>query len=358
MFSFLSVFQYLPLTTLAAIVAEAALRLIHLNEIIFTLSKRNFQEISKCFLAYIFTIFLPPDQGIIFCLVLSALVIIRRSTAINVSILGEIEVGDEIQYVDISDHPEAFVIAQIVPLVIRGSLEYFNAARISRRVEILIDAVSKLAHTDNENDLVLVHTAIRNSSLFITRRADRAVNVILDFQHVDKIDSSAAYELKRLIEKSTLDRIIFCGLTSEHQKLLNFCKDGDVYGDFETALESVKLELYGDSVHSSENQQSVRSLRQLRMMEGSLSDGLQVDNHNQFSVRSVRSFRDERNEMSVRSLRSTGHVASKPNLRTLFNAPVSAGPSDTQSEDVILMVPTSSRSSKRKSFDQSNISDK
>jgi MFS superfamily sulfate permease-like transporter len=380
MFTFLSVFQYLPLTTLAAIVAEAALRLIHVNQIMFTLSKRNFQEISKCLLSYLFTIFLPPDQGIIFCLVLSALVIIRRSTAINVSILGEIEVGDEIQYVDISDHPEAFVIAQIVPLVIRGSLEYYNAARISRRVEILIDAVSKLAHTDNENDIVVVQMAIRNSSLFITRRADKSVNVILDFQHVDKIDSSAAYELKRLIEKSSMDRIIFCGLTIEHRQILDFCQEGDVYDDFETALESVKLELYGESVHSADNQRSVRSLRQLRLMEGSLSEGLQLDSHHQYSIRSMRSIRDERNEMSVRSLRSTGQVASKPNLRTLFTgstspappsesvngdhnsnsvrssqvaskpnlrtlftAPGSARP-ESPTEDIILMVPTSSAS--------------
>lgn len=388
--TFAQVFQFLPRPVLAVLVFDAATRRIPFKEIQFTLQKRNVQEIVKLLATYILTISLNPTLGVIFCLILSALVIIRRSTAIHVSVLGEIEVKDDrakgnrdeeetviVRYVDISQHPEAFVIAQVVPLSIKGSLEYFNAARISRRVEMLTDAVSKLSEVEERLDSTKVSSAIRNNSLWIARESRcNDVIVILDLSQVDALDSSAAWEVKKLYEKSN-DRILLCGLHMHHLHMLDFVETEDIFLTMVDALEFVKLLLYSDTVSSSagggemrdhsfenqfsfqsstgvggrwlsnrpistggeENQYSVRSVRSLRSLHTEWTDhshhSQSVQNQNQQSVRSG----DFLQQLSVRSTVSKREP--RPvHVRNLFNQV-----SDVQEEqpDTVIMVRSTSQ---------------
>ncbi len=290
------------------------------------------------FVAYALTIALSPTLGIISCLILSALVIIRRSTHINVSVLGEIEVsnGNEVilRYVDIKIHPEAFVLAQIVPLQIKGSLEYFNAARISRRVEMLTDGVAKLAHEElhGGHRADRVAEAIRNSTLFISRDSRASVIVILDFSQVEEMDSSAAWELKQFVEKRRGDRILFSGLQALPLQLLQELLDpGDVYETFEEAMAECTMIFTQntESVHSFDlNQASLRSLAGLRLDTGLMFN----EGENQLSLRSVRSLRslqyandaDSNGLFNLRSLRIQPVTESRPDVRQLFAQPQSS----------------------------------
>lgn len=278
---------------LGVIVLDAAFRRIPLTEIKFTLQKRNVHEIIKFLLSYPLTISLSPSLGIIFCLILSALVIIRRSTAINVSVLGEIEesLNDKIliKYVDLTEHPEAFVIAQVVPLQIKGPLEYFNAARIARRVEMLTDAVAKIAETEYTGH-VQINTAVRNNALWIQRDSTfNSVLVILEFAFTQDIDSSAAWHIKKLVEKTT-DRVLFCGLQNQHLEMLDFIPPQDIFPSLEQALEYIKQIIYAESVYSaSEFEQHQLSIHGHLSSVSRVQGGSGEEGMNQYSVRSLRS---------------------------------------------------------------------
>ncbi|KAJ3305217.1 Solute carrier 26 [Kappamyces sp. JEL0829] len=354
--TFVESFQYIPKATLGVLVLDAAFRLVQYDELAYTLKMKNLKEVTKLVLAYGFTIFLTPSTGIIFCLVLSALVIIRRSTHINVSVLGEIEVqsGADVvpRHVDIKSHPEAFVLAQVVPLSIKGSLEYFNAARISRKVEMLTDAVSKLAQEElhGSRSADQVSKAIRNNTLFISRESRQAVTMILDFQELDDMDSSAAWQLKKIVENSRGDRIIFSGLQQRHVDMLTFMNQENIFETFDQAMEAVKLQLYADSVYSSENQASHQSLSVFRQLHPDAEE-------TQLSVRSVRSLRSlhqlqtdwaatDANQNSVRSVRQFASQADmRLHARNIFqdapaSAPAASEPPEqtAQTQDTITIV--------------------
>ncbi|KAJ3307655.1 Solute carrier 26 [Blyttiomyces sp. JEL0837] len=84
------VLQFLPKATLSSIVFVAALSLIEVKEIAFVFRCRSWPEIFMFLATYLITVLTSISDGILICLGLSALLIIRRTTATSLSVLGRI----------------------------------------------------------------------------------------------------------------------------------------------------------------------------------------------------------------------------------------------------------------------------
>ncbi|KAJ3289900.1 Solute carrier 26, partial [Blyttiomyces sp. JEL0837] len=85
------VLQFLPRATLASIVFVAALGLIEVKEIAFVFQCRSWSEIFMFLTTFLITVLTSISDGILICLGLSALLIIRRTTATSLSVLGRIK---------------------------------------------------------------------------------------------------------------------------------------------------------------------------------------------------------------------------------------------------------------------------
>jgi MFS superfamily sulfate permease-like transporter len=219
------VFQYLPKATLAAVVFVAAYGLIEFDEIAFIFRMRKYPEIVKFLLTYLFTIFFDASTGILLCLLLAGLEIIRRSTSLHVSVLGEINISDpngtgssRLAFVDLYDHPEANLIDKLLALQLRGSLEFFNASRIARRIEMLTQAVAKF-QMEHEPDQTLedFDPKVHGDMFFIRSEVptDKHISIVLDFANVEDMDSSAVWILLKIVKKSKTHHgstIYFTGL--------------------------------------------------------------------------------------------------------------------------------------------------
>ncbi|KAJ1568599.1 Solute carrier 26 [Cladochytrium tenue] len=94
------VLQHLPHATLSSIVFVAALALIDVKEIAFVFRLRAWSEIAMFLATYVITLVTSITTGVIICLTLSALLIVRRTTTASMSVLGRV------QYHIPDHHPE------------------------------------------------------------------------------------------------------------------------------------------------------------------------------------------------------------------------------------------------------------
>ncbi|KAI8809084.1 sulfate transporter family-domain-containing protein [Cladochytrium replicatum] len=88
--SLASTFAYLPKATLSAAVFVAAYGLIDWTEIGFLFRLRSYWEIAQFLVTYVITIGSSISYGVIFCLMLAALVIVRRTTRLEMGIMGRL----------------------------------------------------------------------------------------------------------------------------------------------------------------------------------------------------------------------------------------------------------------------------
>jgi MFS superfamily sulfate permease-like transporter len=254
-----NVFQYLPKPSLAAVVFVASYRLIEFEDIIFIFKMKNLHEIVKFLITFLITIFFDVSTGIILCILLASLVIIQRSTSLNVSLLGEVTVADTAgktrsTFLDLREHPEAKVLSNALLIQIRGSLEFFNASRIARRIEMLTEAVTKFSKTHtplqtiNDFDPELHHNLLFIKSEF---PEDNHVSIVLDFSMNEDMDSAAILVIEKIIQKAKKHRgsqIYLVGLHKFHTELFTRAGLIDLLGsDFvkvtvEEAVEKMKLD--------------------------------------------------------------------------------------------------------------------
>jgi MFS superfamily sulfate permease-like transporter len=283
-----NIFGSLPHASLAAVVFVAAYGLIEFDEIAFLFRMRNFPEIFKFLLTYFFTIFFDANTGIVLCLLLAGLVIIRRSTSLNVSLLGEVQVADPYShdatrrsaYVDMKEHPEAHVMERVLAIQIRGALEFFNASRIARRIEMLMEALVKFKTQHSSEQSISDFDPDLHSDLFFIRSAfppDNHVSIILDFSSVEDMDSSAVWILLKIIKMSKSHAgscIYFSGLHPfqvelfERSKLLDILGRDLVVEKVEDAVARINASslhrstLRRNSVHHAMKELSFESLRE------------------------------------------------------------------------------------------------
>ncbi|KAI9362484.1 sulfate transporter family-domain-containing protein [Zopfochytrium polystomum] len=84
------VLQYLPKPTLASIVTVAALGLIEVKEMKFAVRLRSWVEIAMLICTYVITLVTTISTGILICLALSALLIVRKTTTSTMSVMGRV----------------------------------------------------------------------------------------------------------------------------------------------------------------------------------------------------------------------------------------------------------------------------
>ena len=88
------------------------------------------------FAALVITFFTAITNGILFCLLLATLIIIRKVSSADVSILGRVRsTGNREQnsvYLDIKEHPDCDVLDGLLILSIRGPLLFLQLWRFAQ----------------------------------------------------------------------------------------------------------------------------------------------------------------------------------------------------------------------------------
>ncbi|KAJ3399042.1 Solute carrier 26, partial [Chytridiales sp. JEL 0842] len=185
------VLQHLPKATLSSIVFAAALGLIEVKEIGFVFKLRSWTEIFMFLATYIITFISSISTGIILCLGLSALLIVRKTTTANLSVMGRIprslthesshittkdlssspaddspppasssqpppprisctpsrtstthskrkSAANSMKFVDVTEHPDAQLLEGVVLLRVDAPLMFYNAGQARRSIEALM----------------------------------------------------------------------------------------------------------------------------------------------------------------------------------------------------------------------------
>ena len=238
-----NVIKYLPKSTLASIVFVAAYRLIEWEQIAYIFKMRNVGEITKFLATYLFTIGFGVSTGIILCLILSVIVIVRRATGLDAAVLGELKTGDhgqDIKYIDVSLHPEARVKEGLLILSIRGTLQFFNASKLLRRIEMLTDAVEKLAQEEEEFTEAHENPAectlaqfdpqqeMSQDFVFISSSSSGAADkagptkmvLVLDFSELHELDSSGVWTLLEVVENQDRYLVYMTGVSAYHSAIM------------------------------------------------------------------------------------------------------------------------------------------
>ncbi|KAI8893712.1 sulfate transporter family-domain-containing protein [Globomyces pollinis-pini] len=228
-----SVLKFIPKSTLSAIVMMAGINLIEFGEIGFLMKMRNLPEICMFVFSWCMTVFVPVSTGILINLGVAALLILRKTTQVYLGLLGQLSLNDntdQCMYVDVRDHPESLLTAGILAISIRGSLEFYNAGRLRRRIEMLLEVETLMvelyekSQVTNGSIVSLYRPGSSANESFVNSHYDssKKLTVILDFSRCDEVDTSAIYALITIIKtfQKQDKRIVFSGLSPKLQVLI------------------------------------------------------------------------------------------------------------------------------------------
>ncbi|KAJ3322547.1 Solute carrier 26 [Boothiomyces sp. JEL0866] len=169
------VLRYIPKAVLCAIVANAGFNLIEFHEIAFLVKMKSLSDTFMFLLSFGVTTFISISDGIVLCLLLSALLILRKTTKTDIGLVGRLDLENgESMYIDSRNYPECHLVEGVLALTIYGPLEFYNAARLRRRIELLLEAersaietAAAKYHEATANDISLP-IGNRETSLFDT----------------------------------------------------------------------------------------------------------------------------------------------------------------------------------------------
>ncbi len=226
------VLRYLPKPALAAIVMNAAINLIEYEEIGFLFKMRDPLEIFMFLATWCLTIFVSIDDSIVFCLGMSALFILRKTTTIKLGLLGKhvynVQQNGKLvtksTFADIKEYPEAELVPGVVALSIHSSsLEFYNAARLRRRIDILMEI--ELQSLANEDTVDTGSKSIKRASTFFVNSSydySKSLLILLDFSRCNEMDSNAAHVLKKIAKNfGKLNvSLVFSGINPKIMEIL------------------------------------------------------------------------------------------------------------------------------------------
>lgn len=175
----LPLFDDLPQAVMGAIVFNAALSLVHTEQLHFIVRTRSYADGSMLALCFLVIFFLGVDTGVLVALCVSVLLIISRITLPRMSMLGR--VADHHGFVSASEHPEAKIVDGLLIVKIEQNLFFFSSSSLKdllRRIELLGDPT---AHPSEKPRLPPVRA------------------VIFDIRIMFDIDASATQELMEII---------------------------------------------------------------------------------------------------------------------------------------------------------------
>ncbi|KAJ3203136.1 Solute carrier 26 [Entophlyctis luteolus] len=153
-------FQYIPKAMLSSIIVVSALGLIETKKILFIFQTRALPEIFMLLATFAITLATSLSTGILLCLGLSALLIVRKTTVSSISIMGRLPGQQTVQsslptttdsieiampaqrkyYVSITDHPEAQLLDGVLIVRVDTALMFYNCAQLRRGFEAVMAA--------------------------------------------------------------------------------------------------------------------------------------------------------------------------------------------------------------------------
>ncbi|KAJ1558815.1 Solute carrier 26, partial [Nowakowskiella sp. JEL0078] len=174
--------SFLPKATLASAVFVAAYSLIDWHAIAFLFKLRNISEIAQFLATFAITIGSSISDGVVFCFLLAALVIVRKTTKLEMKIMGRVAVYQnqslaspvtkevllnnitnskfrdmnqpfnsfseklsvQYRFVSLDEYSDAHLFENVVIIAIKGSLAFYNANRIPREIDFAVHIQKKI----------------------------------------------------------------------------------------------------------------------------------------------------------------------------------------------------------------------
>jgi sulfate permease, SulP family len=205
-----SVLKFLPGVTKSAILFNAAIGLIEVHEIHFLFKSQSKKDIFLFLSTWVICFFISIGDGILLCLLLASFLILRRTTALHINLMGEVTLPSGTKaYVDVVDNPEAKLVDDVLLLQLKGDLEFFNAARMRRRIEILLDLEEQISNNEIDTQLA------KRKSLFFVKASQREnFSIVMDFSSCSNIDTASLLTLHEVTTAYQRHgtRFIVCGL--------------------------------------------------------------------------------------------------------------------------------------------------
>lgn len=152
---FAQVLSFLPRSALAAIVFNAAVNLIEYHEIIYLFKMGIWSDVALFIVTWGITLFFTMGDGILLCLLLAVLLILRRTTTINLNLLGYLPNSGLTQnFVDATEFPEAEMVDGALIMGLRGSLRFYNAGQLRRTMELLMQRERDLFNEERQQTVM------------------------------------------------------------------------------------------------------------------------------------------------------------------------------------------------------------
>ena len=195
-------FEYLPMTVLAAMVISSVKSLIKLSDAIYFWknSKRDCLIFWATFLA---TLFIGIDNGVLAAMGLSLALLLYRSFKPRITELAVLPDTDV--FIDVTRFPQARFVPGVVVLRIDGELHYGNVATLSSLIYDIKTRVERTKEPNDENNASGENSSSSSVSPYQEneesgQRWRKLKGIVIDGCRVTGIDAHAVRELKEAIE--------------------------------------------------------------------------------------------------------------------------------------------------------------
>lgn len=186
----LPLFQFLPIATMASIVAFAVLNLFELHEITYLIKLRAYGDLILLHSVFLVTIFVSLEFGTLFMIGCSLILVIKDSTKPRLSVLGQVD--GSYKFRNVKDFPFAKSIDEVLILRIEEPLSFANAGQLKEKLKRIELHGDLSAHpSDDINQLHLKF-------------------VIFDVEAMTAIDASALALLTEVIQDFENRKVKVC----------------------------------------------------------------------------------------------------------------------------------------------------
>lgn len=163
--------QYVPRPVLAAIVIKSAIMLFANRDISFLFKIQAWEDLAMFLMSFLITFCTSIFEGIIFCLAVAVLVIIKKVSFVNLTILGRYKDqtpggSSRLTYVDIKENPNAEIVDGIMIVSVKGPFLFYNCTSFPYILRQLMKEDKRL-NQELEKDLEIAGSSqtINNSGI-------------------------------------------------------------------------------------------------------------------------------------------------------------------------------------------------
>ncbi|KAI9101094.1 sulfate transporter family-domain-containing protein [Phlyctochytrium arcticum] len=197
----LPVLKFLPRATVGSILFVAGYNLIEVFEISFIIRMGSARDIAYLAIAFLASVFGNTEIGLMVSILLSLMTLLRKSSKPEMSVLGEVTEGKEINYRSIEEFPHARTQDEVMIIRVLSSLRFYNSSLLRDRLARLEKRTRKLSEQFGKGP-----GAIQE--------------FVLDIGLCKEIDSTGAlviYELLHSLHHRHV-RVSFANVKAQHRK--------------------------------------------------------------------------------------------------------------------------------------------